>query len=55
MLTHTDPEIMELSERPPLVNPAYPLDPENIKLNGTGRLVAQFLRSFFPDHFWPAQ
>jgi hypothetical protein len=52
-LTYVDPEIIELSERPPLVNPGFPLDPEYIKINGTGRLVAKFLRSFFPEHWWP--
>lgn len=55
MICQSYPEIMERSERSPLVNPGYPLeDPENIKINGTGRLVAKFLRSFFPEHFWPA-
>lgn len=47
-------EVVDLSERPPLINPDYPLTPENIKVNGIGRLATKFLRSFFPDHWWPS-
>ncbi|TVY43304.1 hypothetical protein LOCC1_G005026 [Lachnellula occidentalis] len=50
MICQSYPEIMDLCERPPLVDNGYPFDPESIKINGTGRLVAKFLRSFFPDH-----
>ncbi|TVY38797.1 hypothetical protein LSUB1_G005890 [Lachnellula subtilissima] len=54
MICQSYPEIIDLSERPPLVNNGYSFDPESIKINGTGRLVSKFLRSFFPDHYWPA-
>ncbi|TVY55292.1 hypothetical protein LCER1_G004398 [Lachnellula cervina] len=54
MICQSYPEIMDLSERPPLINNGYLFDPESIKTNGTGRLVAKFLRSFFPDYCWPA-
>ncbi|TVY80421.1 hypothetical protein LSUE1_G003277 [Lachnellula suecica] len=51
MICHSYSEIVELADRPPIVR--YPLNPDSIKLNGTGRLVAKFLRSFFPPNWWP--
>jgi hypothetical protein len=42
-------EILELSERPTMINLGDWVDPNDIKVNSTGRLVAKFLRTFFPD------
>lgn len=38
---------MELSERPAMINFADHVEPDDIRANNTGRLVANFLRSFF--------
>ncbi|RDL41411.1 uncharacterized protein BP5553_01390 [Venustampulla echinocandica] len=46
-------EIIVLSENPPLVDMGDRFDPEIIKKNNTGRLVAKFLRSFFPADWSP--
>lgn len=41
-----DNELEELSMKPPIVNPGFPVKPREIKHNNTGRLIAKFLLSF---------
>lgn len=48
MLMKIGDEIVELSERAAIIDTGY-VDPNDIKPNNTGRLVAKFLRSFFPE------
>jgi hypothetical protein len=38
---------VELSERPAMINFGEHVEPNDIRANNTGRLVANFLRSFF--------
>jgi hypothetical protein len=49
-----DHDILNVADNPPLVgeSPAD-IDPFQIKRNGAGRLVANFLRSFFPGEWRP--
>ena len=49
MLTSVGDEIVELSERPAMINFGENVEPNDIRANNTGRLAANFLRSFFPD------
>ena len=42
-----DDSLQELSERPRLLNFGGVVDPKDIKINNTGRLVAKYLMSFF--------
>jgi hypothetical protein len=48
-LTYIGDEIVELSERPAMINLRDAVEPNDIRPNNTGRLAAKFLRSFFPD------
>jgi hypothetical protein len=48
-LTQSGAEIVQLSERPAIINLGYTVTAHDIKTNNTGRLAAKFLRSFFPD------
>ena len=49
ILMYTGDEILALSDRPTMVNFGYAVEPNDIKVNYTGRLAAKFLRSFFPE------
>ena len=42
-------EILELSERPVIIDFGNSSEPGDIRINNTGRLAAKFLRSFFPE------
>ena len=54
-LTHADDEIIMLSDKPLVVDEnGFGIDPEMIKINGAGRLVGSFLRSFFSPDWRPA-
>ncbi|KAH8650830.1 hypothetical protein BGZ60DRAFT_189841 [Tricladium varicosporioides] len=54
MVCESYPELIELSQHTALVDSSgYEFDTEIIKVNNIGRLVAKFLRSFFPDDWRP--